>query len=73
MADPFKNNFRGLSNKFPTIFWSLIFHILLPRLGYFSRKKEKREYLDLKMWRREESEKFSLSQYVKLHLEFSEK
>ena len=70
MADPFKNNFRGLSDKFPTI---LIFHILFPRLGYFSRKKEKIKYSDLKMWRREESEKFSLSQDVKLHLKFSEK
>ena len=33
---PFMYNFRSLSNKFTTIFWSLIFHISLPRLGYFS-------------------------------------
>ena len=29
-------NFRSLSNKFPTIFGSLFFHISLPMLGYFS-------------------------------------
>ena len=28
-------NFRRLSDKFPTIFWSLMCHILHPRLGYF--------------------------------------
>ena len=33
---PFTYNFRNLSNKFPTIFWSIIFHILLSRLQYFS-------------------------------------
>ena len=33
-------NFRTLSNKFPTIFWSLIFGILPPRLTYFSQEKE---------------------------------
>ena len=33
-------NFRNFRNKFPTIFWSLIFHTLLPRLHYFSQKKE---------------------------------
>ena len=26
--------------KLPTIFWSLIFHISLPRLGYFSQKSK---------------------------------
>ena len=35
VAVPFMYNFRSLSNKFTTIFWSLIFQILLPRLGYF--------------------------------------
>ena len=30
---PFVFNFRSLSNKFTTIFWRLIFQILLPRLG----------------------------------------
>ena len=33
-------NFRSLSNRFTTIFWLLIFQILLPQLGYFSQKKE---------------------------------
>ena len=33
---PFMYNFRSLINKFPTIFWSLIFLILLPMLGHFS-------------------------------------
>ena len=37
---PFMYNFRSLSNKFTTIFWPIIFQILLPRLGYFSQKKE---------------------------------
>ena len=37
---PFMYNFRSLSNKFTTIFWRLIFQILLPRLGYFSQEKE---------------------------------
>ena len=35
MTVSFMYNFGGLSDKFPTIFWSLIFHILHPRLGYF--------------------------------------
>ena len=33
-------NFRILSNKFPTILWSLIFGILPPRLSYFRRKRK---------------------------------
>ena len=37
---PFMYNFLRLPNKFPTILWSLIFHISLPRLGYFSYEKE---------------------------------
>ena len=36
MTVPLMCNFRSLSNKYPTIFLSLIFHISLPRLGYFS-------------------------------------
>ena len=36
-------SFWSSSNKFPKIFWSLIFHIVLLRLGYFSLK-------DSKMW-----------------------
>ena len=34
--------------KFPTIFWSLIFNILLPRLLYFSKKKETQNFRILK-------------------------
>ena len=36
MNVPFKYNFQSLSNKFPTIFWSLIFHNLRPWLHCFS-------------------------------------
>ena len=35
MTVPFMYNFRSSSDNFPKIFWSLIFHITLPRLGYF--------------------------------------
>ena len=35
MSVPFMYNIQSLSNSFPTIFWSLIFHILLSRLGYY--------------------------------------
>ena len=41
MTVPFMCNFRSSSDKFHKIFWSLIFHISLPRLGYFSLKKRK--------------------------------
>ena len=41
-------NFRSLSNKFPTNFWSLIFNILLSRLHYFSKKKETPNFRILK-------------------------
>ena len=40
MNIPFMCNFRSLSNKFPTIFWSLSCHTLLPRLHYFSLKRK---------------------------------
>ena len=43
----FMYNFRSssnLANKFPTIFWSLIFHISLPGLGYFSFFFQKQLY-----------------------------
>ena len=53
-------NFWSLFNKFPTIFWSLIFHILPPRLGYFLYKNGYLKLSDSKMYG-EESEKFSLS------------
>ena len=33
-------DFRSLSNYFPTIFYSLILYISLPKLGYFSYKKD---------------------------------
>ena len=34
-------NFRGFAKKSATIFWSFIFHILVPRLDYFRSKKGK--------------------------------
>ena len=40
MTVPFMYNFRSFSNKSATIFWSLIFHILLSRLAIFHSKKE---------------------------------
>ena len=40
MAVPFMYSFRSLSNEFPTIFLSLVFHISAPNLDYFSLKKE---------------------------------
>ena len=46
MTVPFMYNFRNVSDKFPKIFWSLIFHILLPSLGY---KKGNLEFSDSKM------------------------
>ena len=64
----FRYNFRRLSNRFPIIFWSFIFHIFLPRLGYFSYKKGNQKFSDSKIRRREESEKFSLS-YLKIFRE----
>ena len=33
-------DFRGLSDKFPTIFWNLIFHFSLLSWSYISKKKE---------------------------------
>ena len=36
----FMCDFQSLSDKFPTIFWHLIFHISLPSLSYISKKKE---------------------------------
>ena len=50
------------------IFWSFIFHISLPRLGYFSYKKGNQKFSDSKIRRWEESEKFSLS-YLKIFRE----
>ena len=40
MTIPFMHSFSSLFNKFPTIFWSLIFNISLPSLDYFSYQKE---------------------------------
>ena len=40
MTVPFMYNFRSLSNQFPTVFWGLNFPISLPRLSYFSWRKE---------------------------------
>ena len=59
MTVPFMYNFQSLSNKFATILWSLIFHISLPRLSYFSQKKQK--FSESKMRLKKESEKISLS------------
>ena len=53
-------NFPSLYNKRPTIFLSFFFfffHISLPKLGYFSYKKENQKFLDSKMWWREEFKK----------------
>ena len=41
MTIPFMYNFGGLSKESPTIFWSLIFHFVLPRLGYCAKEKPK--------------------------------
>ena len=60
MTVPLTHNFRSLSYKFPTIFWSLIIRISLPRLGYFSSRKGNLKCSDLKIWWREKSGKFSL-------------
>ena len=37
MTVPFMYNFQSVSIKPATIFWSLIYYILLPRLGYFTQ------------------------------------
>ena len=37
--------FEAMSYNFPTIFWSLILHISLTRLGYFSSEKGKLKFL----------------------------
>ena len=60
MTVPLTHNFRSLSYKFLTIFWSLIIRISLPRLGYFSSRKGNLKCSDLKIWWREKSGKFSL-------------
>ena len=40
-SEPFHNgHLRPEEQGHPTIFWSLIFDILLPRLRYFSHRKE---------------------------------
>ena len=73
MTVPFMYNFWSLSNKFPTIFWRLIFHISLPQERLFFAEKGNLKLWDSKMSWREESEKFSLSFNGKLHLKFSGK
>ena len=40
MTVPFMYNFRNISNKFSTIFLSLIFRISVPKFACFSQKKE---------------------------------
>ena len=51
MTVSFMYNFRGLLDKFPSIFRSLIFHFLHPRLGYYFVAKREPKL---------ESKKFSL-------------
>ena len=56
MTVPFMYNFPSLYNRRPTIFLSffkfiylfhfIFFHIPLPKLGYFSYKKENLKFLD---------------------------
>ena len=52
MTVPFMYNFPSLYNRRPTIslsffkFIYLFFHIPLPKLGYFSYKKENLKFLD---------------------------
>ena len=40
MNVPFMYDFQSLSSKFPTIFWSLIFHIYYPGYTIFVRKRK---------------------------------
>ena len=40
MTVTFMYDFRSLSNYLPTIFYSSILYISLPRLGYFLQKKD---------------------------------
>ena len=72
MTVPFMCNFPSLSNKFPTIFGSLIFHTSLPRLGYFSQKS-KPKIFGFKNVMERGIRKFLLSLNVKLDLKISEK
>ena len=44
MTIPFMYNFGGLSKESPTIFWSLIFHFVLPRFGYCAKGNLKFSY-----------------------------
>ena len=61
MAIPFRYNFEAYLINSLRFSEPLIFHISLPRLGYFSDKKRiAPKILDSKVWR-EESENFSLS------------
>ena len=59
MNVPFMYNFQSLSNKLPTIFWSLIFHNLRPWLHCFSWGKNLK-FLDILKGDRERNQKNSL-------------
>ena len=53
MTVPFMYNFRSISNKFPTIFLSLISHFS-PKVRLFFVEKGNLKFSDWKMRRREE-------------------
>ena len=55
------NNFQGLSKKFPTTFWRLIFTFHFPSEAIFSREKGNLKFSGSNIRRREESENVSLS------------
>ena len=55
------NNFQGLSEKFLTIFWRLIFTFHFPSEAIFRREKGNLKFSGSNMRWREESENFSLS------------
>ena len=62
MTVPFMYNFRSLSNKLATIFWSLIFALYFTgKTIFLSKKKSNLKFSDPKMWWREKLESVSLS------------
>ena len=58
MTVPFMYNFRSLSYKCPTIFLSLICHIITPQVRLFIVEKRKPKIFGFKNEMEEESEKF---------------
>ena len=71
MTAPFMQNFRSVSNKFPTIFRSHNFSQFTPSVKLFFVEKRNPKFSKPKMRCREESEKFSFSKNFKLRLNFS--